>query len=100
MSENPTKFDNAINWLKNQPLVAGLLVIGAVIIVASTFVEAVPQPDTVGYERFVFVFSFESAPASVIGVYAWIEAENIYELLAYVTEHKGELPNVLADDLH
>jgi len=62
-----------------------------------TYVEVVPNSDTVGYERFVFVISFESTPADVIAVYAW--EDGVYGLLATVKDLQVDLPTVLTDEL-
>lgn len=173
MPNKPTKYDKAIQWLKNQPVIAIVLVIGTAIIAIGsltdaiskiqdflatsesnqnsadfqqreevvrawivdgqiedrvrqtitiivedwfpedtgltwsirkfshkgflTYVEVEPNSDTVGYERFVFVISFESAPAREIAVYAL--EDGVYKLLATVQNPPVELPDVLTDEL-
>ena len=62
-----------------------------------TYVEVEPNSDTVGYERFVFVISFETAPAEVVAVYAL--EDGVYKLFAMVKDLQLELPDVLTDEL-
>ena len=59
-----------------------------------TYVEVVPNSDTVGYAQFQFVVSFENkSPTMVIATYCFEEGK--YSLFSTINDMKEELPKVL-----
>ncbi len=79
--------DTGITWVIHEITHRGFL----------TYVEVEPIPDTVGYEKFVFVISFETAPAEIIAIYALEDGS--YELFATIKDIQVELPDILTDEL-